>query len=596
MMPVHYRGLLLAALLAVYTLSVAQPVGDPVRGKQLATECFACHGPDGNSPSPVNPRIGGQHEQYILLAMQAYLDGTRSNSLMRGAILNKSEQDLRDIAAYYAMQKSALAQPAAAPGAPPAGGPPGPGGPPGGGVMKFDHGERASEFISLLARARGLADAARPADAGQACSAFNGSPAADRDADGLADAYDAAPANANEFVADTDGDGRYEICHAEQLQAIATLGTAPGKKTALSTEQRLARSYELVRDLDLGAIENFEPIGDCGPTGNCMRALGEFGFAGVFDGLGHQVRGLRIDLPERGGVGLFGVLGESGVVMNLRLVDARVNGRAGTGALVGSNFGVVFGCQSEGEVTAAMALGGLVGGSGGLVYGSRSAGRVSGQQAVGGLVGDMTGAVFASSSAAEVKGERGIGGLVGLNTFGAIDNSRAAGPVSGKNDVGGLVGVNTDARVRVSAATGPVTGSGNNVGGLAGFNSLSTVRNSYATGEVSGSDAVGGLVGRNNGQVSRSFAAGKARADGASGPLIGTVVEGTEHQLLAGDGARDATQASAWSPEELPVTDLLDYFCDRNENGYIDPAERAADNYVWRVSAGQYPTLNCGKR
>jgi len=581
-------GLLLAALLLACSAADAQPAGDPVRGKQLATECFACHGPDGNSPSPVNPRIGGQHEQYILLAMQAYLDGTRSNSLMRGAILNKSEQDLRDIAAYYATQTSALAQPAAAPGAPPAGGPPG------GGVMKFDHGERSSEFISLLARARSMSQAARPADADLACAAFGGSALSDRDADGLADAFDAAPENANEFAADVDGDGRYEICHAEQLQAIATLGTAPGKTTALSRDQRLARSYELVRDLDLGMIDMCEPIGDCGPTGNCMRALGKFGFAGVFDGLGHDVRGLRIDLPERGGVGLFGVLGESGLVMNLRLVDARVNGRAGTGALVGSNFGVVYGCESEGEITAAMALGGLVGGSGGLVYGSRSAGRVSGQQAVGGLVGDMTGAVFASSSEAEVTGERGIGGLVGLNTFGAIENSRAAGPVSGKNDVGGLVGVNTDARVRVSAASGSVTGSGNNVGGLAGFNSLSTVRNSYATGEVSGSDAVGGLVGRNNGQLSRSFAAGRASADGASGELVGTVVEGTEEQLLAGDAAREGAQAAAWSPAELPVTDLLDYFCDRNENGYIDPNERSAENYVWLVGAGRYPALNCG--
>ena len=581
------RFVLFAVLLLGWTLACGQPAGDPVRGKQLATECFACHGPDGNSPSPVNPRIGGQHEAYILLAMQAYLDGTRSNSLMRGAILNKSEQDLRDIAAYYAAQKSALAQPVGASAGPP------PGGPPGGGVLKFDHGERASEFISLLARARSLADAAALVDAKRACASFGGSSSSDGDGDGLADAYDAAPGDANEFVADTNGDGLYEVCHAEQLQAIATLGSAPGTATALVRDQRLARSYQLVRDLDLGAIDNFEPIGDCGPTGNCMRALGEFGFAGVFDGQGHSLSGLRIDLPERGGVGLFGVLAESGVVMNLRLVDARVNGRAGTGALVGSNFGVVYACDSDGEVTAAMALGGLVGGSGGLVYGSRSTGSVSGQQAVGGLVGDMTGAVFASASDAEVSGERGIGGLVGLNTFGAIENSRSAGAVSGRNDVGGLVGVNTDARVRGSAASGPVSGSGNNVGGLAGFNSLSTVRNSYATGEVSGSDAVGGLVGRNNGAVARSFATGRARASGASGELIGAMVEGSESQLLAGDAARDATQAAAWSPAELPVTDLLDYFCDRNENGFIDPAERSAGNYVWRLSAGDYPALNC---
>ncbi len=118
------RLVLLAGVCLTGFITVAQAAGDPVRGRQLATECFACHGPDGNSPSPVNPRIGGQHEQYLWLALQAYLDGTRSNSLMRGAILNKSEQDLRDIAAYYASQKSSLAKPAAAPGSPP-GAPPG---------------------------------------------------------------------------------------------------------------------------------------------------------------------------------------------------------------------------------------------------------------------------------------------------------------------------------------------------------------------------------------------------------------------------------------------------------------------------------------
>ena len=79
-----------------------------------------------------------------------------------------------------------------------------------------------------------------------------------------------------------------------------------------------------------------------------MRALGEFGFAGVFDGQGHVISGLQVALPERGGVGLFGVLGESGVILKLTLTGARVTGRAGVGALVGSNFGVVYDCEASG--------------------------------------------------------------------------------------------------------------------------------------------------------------------------------------------------------------------------------------------------------
>jgi len=595
-------------LLALCSFSTALAQGDPVRGKQLARECFACHGEDGNSPSPVNPRIGGQHESYLLLAMQGYVDGSRKNSLMAGALLNKSPQQLEDIAAYYAGQGSALkaARPAASqgsgPGGPPGmgpGGPPGagPGGPPGGGrgapsVMRFDHGARAAEFSSLLARARAAA-AARQTPGPNACAGFAGGDG-DRDNDGLVDRFDAAPDDAAEFVADSNGDGRYEICHAAQLQAIVTLQSA-----ALTAEERRKRNYQLARDLDLGPLGEFAPIGDCGPTGNCMRALGEFGFTGVFDGGGHELRGLRANLPERGGVGLFGVLAESGIILDLHLEDARVIGRAGTGALVGSNFGVIYRSSAQGQVQAAMAVGGLVGGSAGLVFAGRFNGDVNGGQAVGGLVGDMTGAVYDSQASATVKGERGLGGLVGLNTFGAVHDSSASGKVTGRNDVGGLVGVNTDARVRNSSATGEVLADGNNVGGLVGFNSLSSVRNSFAANEVSGVNGVGGLVGRNNGAVVHGYATGPVRSGGASGAVVGIVVEGTaegifpvgdefEQPLTALTGAK-----TGWAPVDPPATRLLDYYCDANGNGFIDPAEQTRQNYIWRFDSGRLPSLRC---
>jgi mono/diheme cytochrome c family protein len=59
----------LTVLLALaFTASISSSVvakGDADRGKRLARDCFACHGPDGYSPSPINPKIGGQHERYI---------------------------------------------------------------------------------------------------------------------------------------------------------------------------------------------------------------------------------------------------------------------------------------------------------------------------------------------------------------------------------------------------------------------------------------------------------------------------------------------------------------------------------------------------
>ncbi|MBT8441293.1 MAG: cytochrome c, partial [Gammaproteobacteria bacterium] len=354
-------------MLVSITPIAASAAGDPVRGKQLAVQCFACHGVDGNSPSPVNPRIGGQHEEYLLLALKAYADGERPNSLMSGAVLDKSEQDLMDMAAYFASQSPAASAPGDEPG-PARSGPPGPGARPA--PVGFDRGERDGEFTSMLARAVALDEPASLKDTlNDRICAFPRRGSGDSDGDGLADRYDAAPDDLDEFVVDANSDGRFEICNIHQLQAIVTLGTAEGSTTGLSIDARRERSYQLANDIDASGVA-FEPIGNCGPTGNCMRALGQFGFAGVFDGRGYSIRNLTIDAPERGGVGLFGVLAESGVVINVRLENASVTGRAGVGSVVGSNFGTVYRSVAAGCVEGAMAIGGLVGGSGGLVYDS----------------------------------------------------------------------------------------------------------------------------------------------------------------------------------------------------------------------------------
>jgi cytochrome c553 len=602
---------LVGILLFSLVMEPASAAGDPVRGKQLSEQCFACHGMHGMSPSPVIPKIGGQHEAYLLLALKAYVNGGRPDSLMSGAVLDKSEQDLEDMAAYFSSQSGAAGGGAgsAGPGGPR--GPGGPGGPggrrgAGGSGMKIDHGDRDSGYVSMLARARALftVQTAKPDEA--LCLTFASELPLyrDDDKDGLPNRYDAAPNDADEFAADLNEDGRYEICNIHQLQAISTLGSGGDSKTSLSIEARRARGYQVVRDLDAKGLD-FEPIGDCGPTGNCMKALGEFGFSGVLDGRGYTIRNLTISKKERGGVGLVGVLAASGVVMNLNLQTVTVAGRAGVGSVVGSNFGTVYNCRANGSVEGAMAIGGLVGGSAGLVFDSWFAGSVSGKQAVGGLVGDMTGAVYQSSTSVEVSADRGVGGLVGLSTFGSILDSYADANVAGGNDVGGLVGVNTDAKVRNSYSVGTVIGESNNIGGLVGFNSQSSVRNSYAISEVSGVEAVGGLVGRNNGVVENSFAAGMASGSGQIGSLIGfAVVEQVSRSFSTGvdplhpDAQTDLAQldgvSTGWAPAEIPVTKPLNYFCDLNRNGFIDPAESIAENYIWEFgSVGEMPAVRC---
>ena len=79
--------------------------GDPVAGKEKAQVCAACHGVDGNSSSPVWPKLAGQHEEYIVKQLMDFKAGKRENAQMTPMAINLSEQDINDLATYYSSQK-----------------------------------------------------------------------------------------------------------------------------------------------------------------------------------------------------------------------------------------------------------------------------------------------------------------------------------------------------------------------------------------------------------------------------------------------------------------------------------------------------------
>lgn len=79
--------------------------GDPVAGQTKAGACAACHGVDGNSIDPQYPKIAGQHEQYIWRQLKLFKSGERANPIMMGMATPLTEQDMRDIGAYYGTQK-----------------------------------------------------------------------------------------------------------------------------------------------------------------------------------------------------------------------------------------------------------------------------------------------------------------------------------------------------------------------------------------------------------------------------------------------------------------------------------------------------------
>ncbi|WP_407331874.1 c-type cytochrome [Enterovibrio sp. 27052020O] len=109
----------LALLLTLIASFTAYAQGDAEAGKAKSTTCAACHGPDGNSLIPANPVLAGQHEKYLLKQLKEFKLGMTSggeqgryNAVMAGMVAALSEQDMADLAAYYASQ---TAKPGATP-------------------------------------------------------------------------------------------------------------------------------------------------------------------------------------------------------------------------------------------------------------------------------------------------------------------------------------------------------------------------------------------------------------------------------------------------------------------------------------------------
>jgi cytochrome c553 len=85
---------------------VATRPGDPKVGQGKAGACAACHGMDGNSSDAQYPKLAGQNESYIVRQLMNFKSGSRTNAIMQGMAAPLTPQDMHDIGAYFASQKS----------------------------------------------------------------------------------------------------------------------------------------------------------------------------------------------------------------------------------------------------------------------------------------------------------------------------------------------------------------------------------------------------------------------------------------------------------------------------------------------------------
>ncbi len=405
-------------------------------------------------------------------------------------------------------------------------------------TVKDPHGKRAIEEALVTVTVR------RPSNSDK-----------DNDGDGIDDRYDGAPGDP---TAKTMGSGTradpYIIHNLFQLQAIAgvdhegsgLLASSYTKNSYLYGDglvKQLSSHYRLAYDInafitttvfwDNGKVrqptglnqKGFIPIGigvcDGGTTqcdssaalrqvdGNPVR------FNGTFDGAGFEISRLGVDRPSSY-VGLFGAVGDGGIIANLSLTSARITNSA---TRESTNDAVKF------------SHGGLLVGemSGGTIDNVNVTGTINGvdnRYGVGNRYGGMAGTVAS-----------------GRNPLvpGIIKNSMADVKITANGAIfGGLVGaLGTNSFIHASNAKGnliPIVSSSNiplasEIGGLVGV-SDGNIFASYASGNVSGYHYVGGLVGKvNQGNVIGSFAAGDLEGIRYVGGVFGSVLGGTHKYL-----------------------------------------------------------------
>ncbi len=99
---------LAACLIGAVAAGGTAVAGDVEAGRTKAYTCLGCHGiPDYVNVYPTYhvPKIGGQHEEYLVAALKAYRDKTRSHGTMQANAGSLSDEDINDIAAYFASLK-----------------------------------------------------------------------------------------------------------------------------------------------------------------------------------------------------------------------------------------------------------------------------------------------------------------------------------------------------------------------------------------------------------------------------------------------------------------------------------------------------------
>lgn len=101
----HLAWLISSFMLTVSVEAVAEAPARKTAEQTVNTVCAACHAPDGNSAITLNPKLAGQHPEYLEKQLTEFKSGKRVNAVMSGMAASLSDEEMKELAAYFASKK-----------------------------------------------------------------------------------------------------------------------------------------------------------------------------------------------------------------------------------------------------------------------------------------------------------------------------------------------------------------------------------------------------------------------------------------------------------------------------------------------------------
>ena len=106
----HLTWLVSSALLVVSHAVLAEAPAKRTADQIVNTVCAACHAPDGNSVITLNPKLAGQHPEYLQKQLTEFKSGKRANAVMSGMAAGLSDEEIKGLSAYFSAKKLNLGQ------------------------------------------------------------------------------------------------------------------------------------------------------------------------------------------------------------------------------------------------------------------------------------------------------------------------------------------------------------------------------------------------------------------------------------------------------------------------------------------------------